>query len=117
MDIRKLCPRARRLPAVSLLQPDPVAIRVGSVVDLEGLAAAVVGSAEDSAEGTEDSAAEEVESDIKVGTHLPEEEGSVGHLMGLVMALCLLQMHLQVPVGTVEASGLVATVAHQLMVA
>lgn len=90
---------------------------VASVVDMEDLVAAVAGSAEVSAEATEDMAVGEVELDTKVGAHPADEEALAGRLMGLVMAHYLLLTHLQAPVEVVEALGLVGMVAHLLMVA
>ena len=118
MGIQKLCLHDRQQQAAFLPRLDLVAFRVvGSVVDMEDPVAAVAGSAEVSAVATEDLAAGEVELDTKVGAHLPDEEASVGRLMGLVMAHYLLPTHLQAPVETAGALGLVGMVVHLSMVA
>lgn len=117
MGTQKLCPHGQRQQAAFLLRQDLVAFRVvASAVDMAPVAA-VAGSVEVSAEATEDTVVGEVELDIKVGAHLPDEEALAGHLMGWVMVPYLLPTHLQAPVEIAEALGLVGTVAHLLMVA
>ncbi len=118
MGTQKLCPRGQRPQAVFLPLLDLVVFKeVGSVVDMEDPAVAVAGSGEVSAGVTEDTAAEEVESDIKVEAGLPEEQEWVGHLMALVMAHYLLLMHLRALVETVEVTALVGLVVHPLVAA